>query len=47
MKERWVIMCGGFQGSRWFDSEEDAKQAAESMTMLSGKKWTVRKILAC
>ena len=45
MKKYWVIVCGGFVGTRHFDSEASAVAAAESMTALSGKKWVVREIL--
>ena len=44
MRCYWVIKCGGFVGCRKFDTEADAVDAAEVMTSLSGRMWTVDRI---
>ncbi len=40
----WVIMCDGFQGCRTFSSFENAKQAADRLTSISGRKWAPREL---
>jgi len=44
MRFYWVIKCGEFVGCRKFDNEADAVEAAENMTLLSGRKWVAARI---
>ena len=45
MRCYWVIKLGEFVGCRKFRTEAEAVEAARRMTGLSGKTWTVAKIL--
>lgn len=37
----WLIKTGGFVGIRHFSSKEEAQEAADRLTAISGRKWIV------
>ena len=41
----WVVVCGGFVGCVEYGSEAEAIEAAKMRTNMTGRKWTVRKIV--
>lgn len=42
---KWVVMCGGLQGVKYYDTEEEARAAAQFRANCTGLRWDVRKLV--
>ena len=45
MKETFVVVCGNYQSDRVYEDEQHAKAVAKSLSNMTHRKWTVRKVL--
>lgn len=41
----WIVRTGGFIGVRHFKTKEDAQEAADRLTAISGRMWIVDSII--
>lgn len=41
----YIIYCGGFQGSSYYRTREEAQNAANFRTYCTGVKWEVKQIV--
>ena len=41
----YAIYCGGFQGSSYYRTKEEAQYAANFRTYCTGTKWDVRSVI--
>lgn len=45
MTEFWVVCCGGFRGCAEYATEQEAREAAELRSNITGWKWEPKKLI--